>query len=123
VIPAAVWSCAPWPGTPGTAIAPPIRASTGVKLYLCGDGTPIMWCLVNPKLGEREVVTALLENHYHLIRLGQILFADKGFSGAQFADTTAARGLKPLRPDRKDETYKNGNLGGVRHGSNRSSTR
>ncbi|RZL70118.1 MAG: IS982 family transposase, partial [Rhodococcus sp. (in: high G+C Gram-positive bacteria)] len=88
----------------------------GLKLYLvcAGDGMPIMWCLANPKLGEREVVTALLERDHHLIRSGQILLADKGFSGAQFADTTAAMGLKLLRPDRKDETYKNGNLGGMR---------
>lgn len=88
----------------------------GLKLYLvcAGDGMPIMWCLANPKLGEREVVTALLERDHHLIRSGQILLADKGFSGAQFAATTAAMGLQLLRPDRKDETYKNGNLGGVR---------
>ncbi|MDT2005251.1 IS982 family transposase [Rhodococcus opacus] len=88
----------------------------GLKLYLvcAGDGMPIMWCLANPKLGEREVVTALLERDHHLIRSGQVLLADKGFSGAQFAATTAAMGLQLLRPDRKDETYKNGNLGGVR---------
>jgi hypothetical protein len=88
----------------------------GLKLYLvcAGDGMPIMWCLANPKLGEREVVTALLERDHHLIRSGQILLADKGFSGAEFAATTAAMGLRLLRPDRKDETYKNGNLGGVR---------
>ncbi|WP_124396468.1 IS982 family transposase, partial [Rhodococcus wratislaviensis] len=62
----------------------------GLKLYLvcAGDGMPIMWCLANPKLGEREVVTALLERDHHLIRSGQILLADKGFSGAQFAATT-----------------------------------
>ena len=34
----------------------------GLKLYLVctGDGMPIMWCLAHPKLGEREVVAALL---------------------------------------------------------------
>jgi hypothetical protein len=42
---------------------------------------PIMWCLANPKLGEREVVAALLEHNSHLIRTGQIPLADKGFSG------------------------------------------
>jgi len=32
----------------------------GLKLYLVctGDGMPIMWCLANPKLGERDVLTA-----------------------------------------------------------------
>lgn len=88
----------------------------GLKLYLvcAGDGMPIMWCLANPKLGEREVVAALLERNHHLIRTGQILLADKGFSGQEFAATTADMGLRLLRPDRKDETYRNGKLGGVR---------
>jgi hypothetical protein len=88
----------------------------GLKLYLvcAGDGMPIMWCLAHPKIGEREVVTALLERDHHLIRSGQVLLADKGFSGKTFAATTAAMGLRLLRPDRKDETYRNGNLGGVR---------
>jgi hypothetical protein len=88
----------------------------GFKLYLVcsGDGMPIMWCLANPKLGEREVVAALLEHNHHLIRDGQILLADKGFSGKDFKQRTQELGLTLLRPDRKDETYTNGNLGGVR---------
>jgi hypothetical protein len=88
----------------------------GLKLYLVctGDGMPIMWCLANPKIGEREVVAALLEHNHHLIRTGQILLADKGFAGREFKQLTDAMGLHLLRPDRKDETYRNGNLGGVR---------
>lgn len=37
--------------------------SRGLKLYLvcAGDGMPVMRCLAHPKIGEREVVTALLE--------------------------------------------------------------
>jgi hypothetical protein len=45
---------------------------------------------------------------------GQILLADKGFAGQGFKQLTDAMGLRLLRPDRKDETYRNGNLGGVR---------
>lgn len=88
----------------------------GFKLYLvcAGDGMPIMWCLANPKLGEREVVAALLEHNHHLIRAGQVLLADKGFAGKDFKALTETLGLRLLRPDRKDETYTNGNLGGVR---------
>ncbi|MPY80145.1 MAG: IS982 family transposase [Actinophytocola sp.] len=88
----------------------------GLKLYLVcsGDGMPIMWCLAHPKLGEREVVAALLEHNHHLVRDGQILLADKGFAGKQFQHITTAMGLRLLRPDRRDETYRNGNLGGVR---------
>lgn len=88
----------------------------GLKLYLVctGDGMPIMWCLANPKLGERQVLAALLTRNHHLIRTGQILLADKGFAGKEFKTITAAMGVELLRPDRKDETYRNGNLGGVR---------
>ncbi len=73
-----------------------------------------MWCLVNPKIGEREVLAALLELNHHLIRDGQVLLADKGFTGKDFKQLVDAMGLRLLRPDRKDETYRNGNLGGVR---------
>lgn len=88
----------------------------GLKLYLvcAGDGMPIMWCLAHPKIGEREVVAAMLERDHHLIRSGQVLLADKGFAGKEFAATTAGLGVRLLRPDRKDETYTNGSLGGVR---------
>jgi hypothetical protein len=45
-----------------------------------------------PKIGERDVLAAPLDHNHHHLRDGQILLADKGFS----------------------ETYRNGNLGGVR---------
>ena len=88
----------------------------GVKLYLVctGDGMPMMWCLAHPKIGEREVLAALLDHEHHLIRDGQIMLADKGFAGQAFAAHTATLGLRLMRPDRKDETFRNGNLGGIR---------
>lgn len=43
-----------------------------------------------------------------------LTLADKGFAGKQFKLFTAGMGLRLLRPDRRDETYRNGNLGGVR---------
>jgi len=88
----------------------------GFKLYLvcAGDGMPIMWCLANPKLGEREVVAALLDHNHHLIRAGQVLLADKGFAGTAFKAHTDGWGIRLLRPDRRDETYRNGSLGQVR---------
>jgi hypothetical protein len=91
------------------------RLYWGFKLYLVcsGDGMPIMWCLANPQIGERAVVAALLDRHHHLIRTGQVLLADKGLSGEDFEQLTAAMGLTLLRPARKNETYRNGNLGGV----------
>jgi len=88
----------------------------GLKLYLVctGDGMPVTWCLANPTIGEREVLAALLDHNHHLIREGQVLVADKGFAGKEFKQLTDAMGLRLLRPDRTDETYRNGNLGGVR---------
>lgn len=92
------------------------RYYRGPKLYLVctGDGMPIMWCLAHPKIGEREVVAALLYRDHHLIRTGQVLLADKGFAGREFKRVTDTMGLHLLRPDRRDETCRNGNLGGVR---------
>ena len=42
------------------------------------------------------------------------MLADKGFAGKEFKRLTETLGLTLLRPDRNDETYRNGNLGGVR---------
>ena len=67
-----------------------------------------------PKIGEREVVAALLDHNHDLIRTGQVLLADKGFAGREFHQHVTGLGLRLLGPDRKDETYRNGNLGSVR---------
>jgi hypothetical protein len=53
---------------------------------------PIMWCLANPKVGERAVLAALLDHNHHLIRDSQVLLADNGFSGKQFKQITDAMG-------------------------------
>ena len=67
----------------------------GLTLYLVcsGDGMPIMWCLAHPKVGERQVLAALLDRNHQVIRTGQILLADKGFAGQDFKNTTAALGV------------------------------
>lgn len=58
----------------------------GFRLYLLttAEGMPVSWCLAHPKLGEREVMTALLERDHHLVRTGQVILADKGFAGREF---------------------------------------
>ena len=90
----------------------------GLKLYLVTtlDGMPITWCLADPKLGEREVAAELLDHAYdHDILTGPIvLIGDKGFAGAQFTCHTAALGITFVRPDRRDETRRHGNLAPVR---------
>jgi hypothetical protein len=78
----------------------------GFRLYLVttADGLPVIWGLANPKIGEREVVKALLEREHHLIRAGQVLLGDKGFAGRDF-ETFIHDDLHAhlLRPNRLDE--------------------
>ncbi|MGI5262186.1 IS982 family transposase [Streptomyces angustmyceticus] len=89
----------------------------GLRLYLLttAEGMPISWCLANPKLGEREVMTALLERDHHLVRTGQVILADKGFAGREFkAFLTERLGVHLVRPDRKGEPVRHGRLARVR---------
>jgi Transposase DDE domain len=88
----------------------------GFKLYVltAPDGLPVSWCLANPKLGEREVVAAMLDGEHPLVCCGMVLLGDKGFAGRAFAAHLAERGITFLRPDRKGEPYRHGSLGGMR---------
>ncbi|MEO3830417.1 IS982 family transposase [Actinomadura sp. B10D3] len=84
----------------------------GLKLYLvCTPaGMPILWALADPKLGEREVLAAMLENDADLIaaRPGLLLITDKGFASTDFERSLAAQGITLLRPSRKDEIARAG---------------
>jgi hypothetical protein len=90
----------------------------GFKLYLlCGpDGMPITWCLATPKLGEREVAAALLDDaaRQRALAEGTIILADKGFAGRRFHRHVGELGAHLVRPDRKDEPRRFGSLGGMR---------
>jgi hypothetical protein len=90
----------------------------GFKLYLlCApDGMPISWCLATPKLGEREVAEALLEDaaRQRALAEGTIILADKGFAGRDFDHYLRQLGAWLVRPDRKDEPRRFGSLGGMR---------
>jgi hypothetical protein len=89
----------------------------GFRLYLVttAEGMPVTWCLANPKLGEREVMAALLERDHHLIQAGQVILADKGFAGREFeAFATDRLGAHLVRPDRKDEPARFGKIARVR---------
>jgi hypothetical protein len=85
----------------------------GFRLYLIttAEGMPIIWGLAHPKLGEREVVAALLKRDHHLVAAGQVILADKGFSGREF-ETFLREDLQVplLRPDRADEPPRHGTL-------------
>jgi hypothetical protein len=79
----------------------------GLRLYLiCTPaGMPILWALANPKIGEREVLEAMLHRDADLIasRTGLVLISDKGFSGRDLEQLLAERHITLLRPARKKE--------------------
>jgi hypothetical protein len=85
----------------------------GFKLYLLAapDGMPIAFELAPANLPEREVVAGLLEG----VELdGYTVIGDKGLSGAALEELVASLGGIFLRPDRRDEALRFGDLGGVR---------
>lgn len=85
----------------------------GFKLYLLSspDGMPIAFELAPANAPERQVAAELLEQ----VELeGHAVIGDKGFSGADLEGLVAALGGVFLRPDRRDEKPRFGNLGGVR---------
>jgi hypothetical protein len=90
----------------------------GLKLYLLAapDGMPIAWCLADPKLGERDVVLDLLTIAVETGRLapGATVLADKGLAGREIESQVGALGVRMLRPDRRNERARHGNLGGFR---------
>jgi hypothetical protein len=88
----------------------------GFRLYVLAgpDGLPLAWCLASPKLGEREVVAALLDHERSRLRAGLVILADKGFAGQEFEQLVAAHGAVLLRPDRADEPRRVGSLGRFR---------
>jgi hypothetical protein len=85
----------------------------GFRLYLLAapDGLPVTWCLASPKLGEREVVAALLQHERGRLRPGLVILADKGLAGREFEQLVADHGAVLLRPDRADEPSRHGSLG------------
>jgi hypothetical protein len=85
----------------------------GLRLYVLAapDGLPVAWCLATPKLGEREVVAAMLDRERGRLRPGLVILADKGFAGHDFEQLVAAHGAVLVGPDRADERPCHGSLG------------
>ena len=71
---------------------------------------PILWALADPKIGEREALTAMLDVEPQLAtaRPGLILITDKGLACGETEADLAGRGATLLRPSRKDETARHG---------------
>jgi hypothetical protein len=94
------------------------RPFWGLRLYLlCAvDGMPVSFCLAPANESEREVAAAMLDRARHrgLLNGGEIIITDKGFAGRAFEQLVNSLDATLVRPDRKDEPHRFGNLGGVR---------
>lgn len=94
------------------------RPFWGLRLYLlCApDGMPVSFCLAPANEPEREVAAAMLDRAHQrgMLDAGQIIITDKGFAGRQFEAILSGLQVTLVRPDRKDEPRRFGNLGGVR---------
>ena len=71
---------------------------------------PILWALANPKIGEREVLSAMLEVDADLVaeRRGILLVTDKGFASKPFEKDLAEQGIELPRPSLKRERKRYG---------------
>jgi Transposase DDE domain len=88
----------------------------GLRLYLVctPTGMPLLWALADPKIGEREVLAAMLEHDTDLVdqRVAErghiLLICDKGFASATLEAELAEGGVQLLRPSRADEQARYG---------------
>ena len=86
----------------------------GFRLYLLStpDGLPVDFALAPANMPERDVAAAMLERRP--LAPDQVLATDKGFASGDFEAQVAGMGAVLVRPDRKDERPRFGNLGGMR---------
>ncbi|MEU8695684.1 transposase [Streptomyces sp. NPDC048665] len=84
----------------------------GLRPYLVCilTGMPIMWAPANSKIGEREVLAAMLKVDADLVanREGILLISDKGFASKAFEKDLARLGIQLLRPSFKREKERYG---------------
>jgi hypothetical protein len=76
----------------------------GLRLYLACTpaGLPVLRGLADPRIGEREVLEAMIETDADLIaeRNGILLISDKGFAGKEFEQSLSEARITLLRPSR-----------------------
>ena len=75
------------------------------------DGTPRALALADPRRDEREVCLELLPR---AVRGGEVLVADKGYAGREFAFAAARCGVCVVRPKRADEHGSDPHLSQIR---------
>jgi hypothetical protein len=80
----------------------------GLRLHLVctPSGLPIAWSLASPKVDDRQVLTAVLEENPDLTqtRPGQLIIADKGYISAELDQWLAERGIRLLRPSYRNRS-------------------
>ena len=80
----------------------------GLRLHLvCTPaGLPITWALADPKVDERQVLAAVIEDDPDLLadRPGLLIIADKGYVSAPLDRWLAERGVRLLRPSYRNRT-------------------
>lgn len=71
---------------------------------------PILWSVADAKIGERQVLAAMLEVDADLVvdRQGLLLITDKGFASKPFERSLSEQGITLLRPSRKREVVRPG---------------
>jgi hypothetical protein len=85
----------------------------GFRLHLAAapDGTPRAAILAPADQPEREIALRLLPRALHG---GELVIADKGYAGKDFAAAVAGLGARLLRPARNDEPDNGLHLSGIR---------
>jgi len=80
----------------------------GLRLHLVctPSGLPITWALASPKVDDRQVLTAVLDDDPGLVaeRPGLLIIADKGYVSAELDRWLAERGARLLRPSYRNRT-------------------
>ena len=84
----------------------------GLRLHLIctPSGLPVTWALADPKLDDRQVLMAILEQDPALTagRPGLVVIADKGYVSAELDAFLADRGVQLLRPSYRNRSPRPG---------------
>ena len=90
-----------WRGRPPRLTDAELVCLAIAQVLVCTPtGMPILWALATPKIGEREVLAAMLEVEADVLaeHQGILLIADKGFASKPLERRLAERGITLLRP-------------------------
>ncbi|MFF3129001.1 hypothetical protein ACFVRD_43815 [Streptomyces sp. NPDC057908] len=92
------------------SVSPELVNVIGQRRSRCPTEMPILWALANPKLDEREVLSAMLDREPHPAtdRPSLLVIADKGFASKEFEADLAFRGAELLRPSFTREKKRRG---------------